>query len=66
MLARYQVELDEGLENIVVVDGVPIIDKERTDRLLSKISKEFTKKGAPCKPDNMFIPWNEATGKSKG
>lgn len=59
-------ELDEGLDNIVVVDGVPVIDKEKADKLLSKISREFSKKGASCKPDDMFIPWNEATGKSKG
>ena len=35
-------------------------------KLLARISKEFGKKGAPVKPDDMFIPWDEKTGKSKG
>ncbi|KAL4245822.1 translation initiation factor 3 subunit B [Abortiporus biennis] len=63
---KYQVQYDEGLDNLIAVDGVPVIDKSKADKLLAKIAKEFTKKGAPVKPDDIFIPWDEKTGKSKG
>lgn len=63
---RYRVQYDEGLDNLVVVDGVPVIDRSKLEKLLAKISKEFSRKGAPLKADNMFVPWDENTGKSKG
>ena len=63
---RYQVQYDEGLDNILVVDGVPVTDESKREKLLARIAKEFGKKGAPVKPDDMFIPWDEKTGKSKG
>lgn len=43
-----------------------MIDKSKLDKLLAKISKEFTKKGAPLKPENIFVPWDNVSGKSKG
>jgi len=63
---RYHVALDDGLDNVIVVDGVPVIDKSKLEKLLAKISKEFTKKGAALKPENTFVPWDNASGKSKG
>lgn len=63
---RYQVEYEEGLDNVVVVDGVPVIDKSKAEKLLARIAKEFGKKGSNVKADDMFIPWDEKTGKSKG
>ncbi|KAH8096621.1 translation initiation factor eIF-3b [Cristinia sonorae] len=64
--AKYQVQYEEGLDNVVVVDGVPVIDKSKVEKLLAKIAKEFSKKGSHVKTDDMFIPWDEKTGKSKG
>ena len=63
---RYHVALDDSLDNVIVVDGVPVIDKSKLDRLIAKISKEFTKKGAPLKPENIFVPWDNVSGNSKG
>lgn len=63
---RYKVVADEGFENTVILDGVPIIDNARRERLLTKISKEFTKRGSTISADSMNIPWDGATGKSKG
>ena len=63
---RYKVRLEEGFDHILVVDGVPIIDKSKLEKLLAKISKEFTRKGAAIKPDDISVPWNEKTGKSNG
>lgn len=51
---------------MLVVDGVPVIEKNKLDILLTKISKDFGKKGAPIKPDAMSMPWDNASGKSKG
>ncbi|KAH9948739.1 translation initiation factor eIF-3b, partial [Amylocystis lapponica] len=64
--AKYQVEYDDGFDNIIVVDGIPIIDKSKLEKLLARIAKEFSRKGAPFKTDNVVVPWNDATEKSKG
>lgn len=66
LLSRYKVELEEGFDNILVVDGVPVIDKSKLEKLLTKVCKEFSKKGAHIKPDDIFVPWDDSTGKSKG
>ncbi|KAH8994627.1 translation initiation factor eIF-3b [Lactarius akahatsu] len=60
------VRLEEGFDHILVVDGVPVIDKSKLEKLLAKIAKEFTRKGAAIKPDDVSVPWNEKTGKSNG
>ncbi|KAF9015242.1 translation initiation factor eIF-3b [Cyathus striatus] len=64
--AKYQVKYDEGFDNIVVVDGVPVIDKSKAEKLFAKVAKEFSRKGVSIKPDDIFMPWDEAVGKSKG
>jgi translation initiation factor 3 subunit B len=48
------------------VDGIPVIDRSKYDRLVTKIAKEFSKKGAPIKAEDIFMPWDDAAGKSKG
>ena len=63
---RYRVKPEEGFDNLLVIDQVPIVDKTRLDRLLSKMSKDFGKKGVPVKPEDMFVPWDDATDKNKG
>ncbi|KAF7967182.1 hypothetical protein HWV62_35608 [Athelia sp. TMB] len=64
--AKYQVHLDEDFDNTLVVDGVPVIDKSKLERLLAKITKEFARKGAPIKQEDIFVPWDDAKDKSKG
>ncbi|KAH9055120.1 eukaryotic translation initiation factor eIF2A-domain-containing protein [Lactarius deliciosus] len=44
----YEVRLEEGF-HILIVDGVPVIDKSKLDRLLAKLAKEFTRKSAATK-----------------
>ena len=65
-MSRYQVEYDEGLDNLLVVDGVPVIDRSKLDKLLQKIAKDFSRKGCAIKPENITVPWDDAKGKSKG
>jgi translation initiation factor 3 subunit B len=66
IFTRYQLKYEETFDSSIVVDGVPIIDKSKLEKLLAKISKAFSKKGAPIKPGDIFMPWDDATGKSKG
>lgn len=63
---RYRVDFDDGFDSVIVVDGVPIIDKSKLDKLLAKISKEFSRRGAVIKPDDIFVPWDDNAGKTKG
>jgi hypothetical protein len=63
---RYQVQFDEGLDNVLVVDGLPIIDESKLERLRTKIVKEFSKKGISIKQDDIFMPWDSSAGKNKG
>ena len=65
-VGRYKVEQEEGFDNVLLVDGVPVIDKAKLDKLLARIAKEFGKKGCQVKPENIFVPWDDASGKSKG
>ncbi|EGO04783.1 hypothetical protein SERLA73DRAFT_173948 [Serpula lacrymans var. lacrymans S7.3] len=66
ILTKYQIQHDDGFDNIVVVDGVPVIDNSKLDKLLSKITKEFSKKGIYIKQDEIHVPWDKCVGKSKG
>ena len=45
---------------------MPVIDKSKLEKLLQKIAKDFSRKGCPIKPENITVPWNDSTGKSKG
>ncbi|KAH8835195.1 hypothetical protein DL96DRAFT_1702202 [Flagelloscypha sp. PMI_526] len=64
--AKYHVEYDDSLDNAVVVDGIPIIDEAKVEKLLSKIIKAWQKQGVFIKQDKIFLPWNTETGKCKG
>ncbi|KAJ3570248.1 hypothetical protein NP233_g4527 [Leucocoprinus birnbaumii] len=63
---KYKVKHDEGFDNVLVLDGVPVIGKDKLDKLLTKICKEFSKKGITVRPDDIHVPWDDSTGKSKG
>lgn len=63
---RYQVQYDDSFDKTLVIDGVPIIDKSKLERLLTKVAKEFSRKGVSIKPDDIYMPWDDVSGKSKG
>ena len=63
---RYQVQYDDSFDKTLVVDGVPIIDKSKLERLLTKVAKEFSRKGVLIKSDDIYMPWDNASSKSKG
>ena len=53
----------DGYETVVVVDGVPIVEPERLEKLQSVIEKLFGKPGSIV---NKYYPQNEETKKTKG
>ena len=61
---KYKVRLEEGFEHILIVDGVPVIDKSKHEKLLAKIAKEFTRTGAAIMPGDISVPWKKKMGKS--
>ena len=63
---RYQVHYDDSFDKTLVVDGVPVIDRSKLERLLTKVTKEFSRKGVSIKPDDIFMPWDNTSSKSKG
>jgi translation initiation factor 3 subunit B len=63
---RYHVQYDDSFDKTLVVDGVPVINRSKLERLLTKVTKEFSRKGVSIKPDDIFMPWNNASSKSKG
>lgn len=50
----------------MVVDGLPVIDESKLERLRVKVAKEFSKKGVALKQEDIFMPWDNTAGKSKG
>lgn len=65
-LIRFKVVADESFDSIIVLDGVPVIDNSRREKLLTKISREFAKRGSTISANNITVPWDDTTGKSKG
>ncbi|KAJ7786430.1 eukaryotic translation initiation factor eIF2A-domain-containing protein [Mycena metata] len=60
------IEAKYGFDNMLVVDGVPVIDKSKLEKLVARICKEFSRKGVSIKPEDVYMPWNDSTGKSQG
>ncbi|RDB21845.1 Eukaryotic translation initiation factor 3 subunit B [Hypsizygus marmoreus] len=63
--AKYQVHWEED-ETTLVIDHVPIIEQSKHAALVAKMAKAFARKGAMIKPEDIYVPWDDSTGKSKG
>jgi translation initiation factor 3 subunit B len=63
---RFSVSYDEGFDNTLVIDGIPVIDNAKLEKLLAKLAKEIGRKSVAIKPEDIYIPWDTTTGKSKG
>lgn len=58
--------LDEGLDNVIIVSGVPIITEAKQQRLFEVIQKRFrTYADVDVAFENMHLPYGE-NGESKG
>ncbi|KAG5362951.1 Eukaryotic translation initiation factor 3 subunit B [Yarrowia sp. B02] len=62
---KYAVNADEGFESFIVVDGAPVIPQAKQGALANVMKKFFGAVGK-IKEDGIFIPFDEATGKSTG
>ena len=64
--ARYAVDVHESLDDVIVIDGVPVVTTAREQRLLEAIAKVFRQKaGLEVDLANMQLPYGE-DGNSKG
>ncbi|KAK9695667.1 Translation initiation factor 3 subunit b [Basidiobolus ranarum] len=61
--AQYSVDVEDGFENILVVDNVPIVDEAKADKLLKVIYKIFRSAGINLREGSVFMP-KEADPKS--
>ena len=59
------VVLDEDLSTVVIIDGLPTIEQSKEEALRTKVEQIVEKKGEG-KVVNFYIPYDSATGKSKG
>jgi translation initiation factor 3 subunit B len=66
MRVRYAVDAQEGVENVVVVDNIPIIDEGKKQRLIDRLRALFDKAGAGVEEDRITMPWDDAAGTNKG
>ena len=65
-LFRYAVRFDEGLDHVIVIDGVPIVDETRKDRLFETIKKRFkSQTGLDVDINGFHLPFG-SDGQSKG
>lgn len=64
--AKYKVPYEEGFDNVLVVDNVPVVDANMKDRLLAVITRKFAQTAAPIVPGTIHFPWDDKIGKSKG
>eukprot|EP01113_Clastostelium_recurvatum_P008365 TRINITY_DN1393_c0_g1_i1.p1 TRINITY_DN1393_c0_g1~~TRINITY_DN1393_c0_g1_i1.p1 ORF type:complete len:726 (-),score=245.42 TRINITY_DN1393_c0_g1_i1:13-2079(-) len=58
------VELETGFQTVVVIDNIPVVDKDRIERLTTVISKYATQMGTIVE-GGLILPQGE-DGKSKG
>ncbi|KAF8313816.1 translation initiation factor eIF-3b [Clavulina sp. PMI_390] len=63
--AKYHVPYEDGFDAVIVIDNLPVVDAGRKDKLLQVFNKHLKKCNAP-KPDNVFMPWDDAKNSSKG
>ena len=63
---RFAVDTQEGFENVVVVDNVPIVDESKKQRLIERLRSVFEKAGAPIDEDRFNMPWDEKAAQNKG
>ena len=66
LTSRYAVNPQKGVENVIVVDNIPIVDESRKDRLIERLRQVFERSGAGIEEDRIEMPWDEAAGKNKG
>jgi len=60
------VDTQQGFENVLVLDNIPIVDESRKQRLVDRLCQTFEKAGAALEQDRMSMPWDDKAGTNKG
>ena len=56
--AQYEVRLEQGLDAFVVVDGLPVVEEDRRQKLIKVLLKRLNTVGK-TKEDAVYMPLNE-------
>jgi translation initiation factor 3 subunit B len=59
---RYEVQLEQGYDTFVVIDGLPAVTEEQKPRLIKFLMKKFNAVGT-AREDSIFMPFGD-DGKS--
>ncbi|WWD22047.1 eukaryotic translation initiation factor 3 subunit B [Kwoniella shandongensis] len=63
---RYAVDTQQGFENVLVIDNIPIIDEGKKQRLVDRLRQLFAKAGAAIEEENISMPWDDSAATNKG
>ncbi|KAI8072431.1 hypothetical protein BC940DRAFT_251856 [Gongronella butleri] len=66
---KHAVTQEDDFDNLVVVDGAPIVDQKKEEKLLAVLTKLFTKGAGPIKEGGLWMPLSpndEGKMESKG
>ncbi|TYJ52427.1 eukaryotic translation initiation factor 3 subunit B [Cryptococcus floricola] len=63
---QYAVSTQKGFETVLVVDGIPVVDDSKRERLMDRLISTFKKAGAEIGADNVNMPWDKVAGTNKG
>jgi translation initiation factor 3 subunit B len=50
---KYAVDTQQGFENVLVVDNVPLVNESKKDKLIERLRQTFAKAGAPIDEDRV-------------
>ncbi|OCF37588.1 eukaryotic translation initiation factor 3 subunit B [Kwoniella heveanensis CBS 569] len=63
---KYAVDTQQGLENVLVVDNIPVVDEGKKQKLVDRLRQLFAKAGAPIEEESVNMPWDKEAGTNKG
>jgi translation initiation factor 3 subunit B len=53
---KYEIDSENDFDTIVVVDGAPIIDEAKQEKLITVLTKLFTKGAGEIKENGIWMP----------
>ncbi|ORZ30314.1 eukaryotic translation initiation factor eIF2A-domain-containing protein, partial [Catenaria anguillulae PL171] len=59
IVAQLDTPLNDPFDTVLVIDGAPIVDEGKRDKLFSVIRKQFAKEGAKIKENGFHMPMEE-------
>jgi translation initiation factor 3 subunit B len=65
VIQEENLEFDSGFGNIIVVDNLPVVPKEKFEKLVTVVRKIYSQIGA-IKEDGLWMPVDPSTEKSLG